>query len=88
MPVLPSSLSPVQVAVAALLHLPGYSSCLYLAKDIANTLNSAISADDDPSINTWVDVTTLLRAFTNNTANKYVLNYDEFFHYRGGRGGG
>lgn len=85
MPVLPSSLSPVRVAVASLLLLPGHSGHLYFAKDIANALNNTISADDDPTIFARVDATTLLRAFANDATYEYGLEYHKFFGYTGNR---
>ena len=79
MPSFPKSLAAVRAAVASLLRPADHSGSLYSADDIADALNIAANVDGSASISTKVDVTLLLRAFANDTADEFVLAYAEHF---------
>ena len=75
MPTLPGVLAPVWVAVALLLLSSCHANRLYSADDISVILNIAINIADGSK----VDATLLLRAFANEAANSFALEYNSYF---------
>ena len=79
----PKALSAIRRVVAVLLRSPDYVGKLYTTEYLASLLTIVAGVKKNDNITCEIDNDLLVKAFSNQSTDEYILKYNEAFQFEG-----